>query len=83
LVKVFHEDDGLSWQVIFIHNGVYFIPTFCKTYDGNNGLRQEIENTLFTVIKTMGMGKTMERIVKDTFLYEHGVGPPFACNTAC
>ena len=82
MVKLFHEDYGSSWQVIFINNGVCFIPTFCKTYGGNNGLRQEIENTLFTVINTTGMEKIMATVVKDTFLYEHRVGPPFACHAA-
>jgi len=60
-----------------------FYSHFCKTYGGNNGLRQEIENALFTVINTTGMGKIMATVVKDTFLYEYGVGPPFACNAAC
>jgi len=83
LVKVFHEDDGLSWHVIFIHTGVCFIPTFCKTYGENNRHRQEMDNTPLTAINITGMDKIMEIVVKDAFLYEYGVGPPFACNTAC
>jgi len=59
------------------------MPTFCKTYGGNNGLRQEIENTPFTVVNVTGMDNIMERAVKDTLLSEHGVGPSFACNTPC
>jgi hypothetical protein len=70
LVKVFHEDDGLSWQVIFIHNGVCFIPIFCKSYGENNGHWQEIDNTPFTVMNITGMDKIMETLVKNTFLYE-------------
>ena len=31
-------------------------------YGGNNGLRQEIENTPFTVINKTGMDKIMEQL---------------------
>jgi len=38
----------------------------------------------FTSANTQKMDKIMETVVKDViFLYEYGVGPPFACNTAC
>jgi len=42
-----------------------------------------MDNTPLTAINITGMDKIMEIVVKDAFLYEYGVGPPFACNTAC
>jgi hypothetical protein len=38
----------------------------------------------FTTASIQRMDKIMETVVRDViFLYEYGVGPPFACNTAC